>query len=815
MALINISTTNLTAGVSQQASDLRKANSAQEQINAISRISTGLSSRPPSEYVAKLNTTVSKLDSFVHFIDRGEDLQYAMISQSDGTLANTTLSLYKLSDGTACELYTDSAGTVPVSLSNLSYFVADDPAQSIRAVTVNDYTFVTNAEITPAMSASTSETRAAEALLFVKNCAVGDKFKYIITVGTTDYASTEYACASGDNQKTIAEHLANASHHPALTTGWTYEASNECVYITNSLGTAFSVRIDKATPDTFYAFKDSTQALTDLPVHGYEGFKIKIQGDPSDADSAYYVQYVASDTTTSSTSKWKVGYWKESISNATAYTFDSSTMPVQLKPIAGSSAKFQLTTPTWGNREVGDTTSNPNPSFIGHAIRGVFFFENRLGLLAGESVVLSESGEYMNFWRTTVLQILDSDPIDVEVNHNLVSTLYHAIPNSEQLVLVSPHSQFSLRGGELLSPKTVSTKLISDYDVDPLACPLAIGNNVFLPYNNQSYAGLNEYAVDSTTNLFKAENISEHVNHYLSGRIVRMTEVEAERTILLFTSAYHTGFFVYNWYDYNNSKIQASFSKFDFGSNSEPIAAFSKSSLVYIIINRADGTFIERMNLSAGYTDDYSTFAAGVDRRITEASCTGISYSDITGLTTMTLPYSIDGLIDTPRVVTRYTSDTDTAGGYELSGVTASGTTLTIRGDYSTAHLWIGIDYAMEYTASQPYLRTDTRNGSVVIRNGRLQVRYANISYSDTMYFTTELTPVAKNESDAVFVSRTLGTFGSTVPSRLVLSTGKFRVPIFNKNNTFYLKILNNSPFPCNITAIDWECMFSAKTRQV
>ena len=101
MALINISTTNLTAGVSQQAEDLRKANSAEEQINAISRISTGLSSRPPSEYVAKLNTAVDKLSSFVHFIDHGET-EYAAIAQSDGTLANTTLSLYRLSDGAAC-----------------------------------------------------------------------------------------------------------------------------------------------------------------------------------------------------------------------------------------------------------------------------------------------------------------------------------------------------------------------------------------------------------------------------------------------------------------------------------------------------------------------------------------------------------------------------------------------------------------------------------------------------------------------------------------------------------------------------------------
>lgn len=828
MALINISTTNLTAGVSQQAEDLRKANSAEEQINAISRISTGLSSRPPSEYVAKLNTAVDKLNSFVHFIDHGET-EYAAIAQSDGTLANTTLSLYRLSDGAACSLYTDEAGTVPVSLANLSYFVSSSPASSLRAVTVNDFTFVANSSITPALTADISDNRNPEALLFVKNVSAGDTFQYTIRCGGTDYASSIVTASSGNTQGVIAAALV-AGKPSGLPAGFNVVgnivADGECVYITNSTPTPFSVTIKTSTPDTLYCFKENTQTLTDLPVHGYVGFKLKIQGDPSDADSAYYVQFTGNDDTVTASNAWRPGYWKECAANAVQYKINAATMPHQVVPIAGEPLKFQLrqaytgtygasSYKTWGNRTVGDVEANPNPSFIGKPINNIFFHENRLGLLAGENVVLSEAGEFLNFWRTTVIQVLDSDPIDIEVNHNLVSTLYHAIPNSEQLLLISPHSQFSLRGGDLLTPKTVSTKLISDYDTDTRAAPLSIGNSVFLPYANSAYAGLNEYSIDSTTNLFKAQNLSEHINHYISGYIVRMTEVETERMILLFSSGYDTGFYLYNWYDYQGQKIQLSFSKIDFGANSSPVAAFAKSSLVYLLVNRVDGTFIEKMDLSAGYTDQYSDFAAGVDRRITEAECSAITYSPVSGLTTMTLPYTIDGTIDTPRVVTRYTSDADPDGGYELNGVTASGTTLSIPGDYSSKHLWIGIDYAMEYTASKPYLRTETRTGATVVRNGRLQVRYANIGYSNTMFFTTELVPTAKDESYATYVSRKLGTFNAVVSGKLALSTGKFRVPIFGQNNTFLLRIVNNSPFPCNITAIDWECMFQSKTRNV
>ena len=54
--------------------------------------------------------------------------------------------------------------------------------------------------------------------------------------------------------------------------------------------------------------------------------------------------------------------------------------------------------PEWGNRTCGDLDTAPDPSFIGFPINDVFIFKNRLGFLADENVILSQTKEFFNFF---------------------------------------------------------------------------------------------------------------------------------------------------------------------------------------------------------------------------------------------------------------------------------------------------------------------------------------------------------------------------------------------------------------------------------
>ena len=64
----------------------------------------------------------------------------------------------------------------------------------------------------------------------------------------------------------------------------------------------------------------------------------------------------------------------------------------------------------WATREVGDENSNPPPTFVGQTVKDMFFYMNRLGFLSSDSVILSQPGDYFNFFAGSAIAVSDADP---------------------------------------------------------------------------------------------------------------------------------------------------------------------------------------------------------------------------------------------------------------------------------------------------------------------------------------------------------------------------------------------------------------------
>jgi hypothetical protein len=75
---------------------------------------------------------------------------------------------------------------------------------------------------------------------------------------------------------------------------------------------------------------------------------------------------------------------------------------------------FEITEVDWAFRETGDAKTNPEPSiFKGNTpITDLWFRCNRLVLVAGENIVLSQAGDFFNFYLKDFKNVRDSDPID-------------------------------------------------------------------------------------------------------------------------------------------------------------------------------------------------------------------------------------------------------------------------------------------------------------------------------------------------------------------------------------------------------------------
>ena len=139
MALINRSISNMYNGVSQQPPSIRLPSQAEEQENALSSVVYGVEKRPPTQYVAKINSRTDT-DSYIHTINRDVDNQFVVV------VINGDLFVYDI-DGTAQTVsFPDGKG----------YLTATNPMDDFACVTVADYTFVVNKTITCAAGVAVS-----------------------------------------------------------------------------------------------------------------------------------------------------------------------------------------------------------------------------------------------------------------------------------------------------------------------------------------------------------------------------------------------------------------------------------------------------------------------------------------------------------------------------------------------------------------------------------------------------------------------------------------------------------------------------------
>ena len=219
----------------------------------------------------------------------------------------------------------------------------------------------------------------------------------------------------------------------------------------------------------------------------------------SDADD-YYVKFVSSAGDIPGQ-----GAWEETHKPGITTDFNPSTMPVAMIRQANGDFTVNTLAPTdgedaltWASREVGDLDNNPDPSFVGKSIKGMFFFMNRLGFLTSDAVVLSQPGDYFNFFVGSAIAVSDADPIDMTVSSTRPATLKAAIGTPKGLMLFAENSQFLLASDTAaFGPATVRMNELTNYSYSSNIFPLETGVSIMFATEADTFS-VYEMAVDSS-----------------------------------------------------------------------------------------------------------------------------------------------------------------------------------------------------------------------------------------------------------------------------------------------------------------------------
>ena len=795
MPLLSRNISNLIGGVSQQPEILRLENQATAQVNGFSNVVEGLKKRPPSNYVAKV-TSSSLANTYIHTINRDTTERYIVV------ISNGAIQVYDI-DG--------NAKTVVANTNATNYLASSSPRTDFKCLTVNDYTFIVNSSKTVAMSASTSAGKVEQAIYQVTT-GVGSSTtsqNYSITIDGTTYTYS----STTTNTKTIRDGVKSAIGSPAnITLTDIGDSSFKIVKSTGTLSVSASDGYgNQASKVTF----DGVQNFSDLPATGIDGQVVEIKGDSTNNFDNYYV-------------KWQdaTGVWEETIAPNISFRFDYDTMPVLL--IRTADGNFRLTqanggnytisgtqydVPAWGDRLVGDLNSAPNPSFVDAKIRDIFFFNNRLGMISDENVILSRSSEFFEFFPETVTDVLDTDNIDLNVSHTKVSILRSAIPFDESLLLFSDQTQFILDGSTNLTPSNVSVTVTTEYENNTaLVKPVGTGSNVFFSYNRGSYSGFREYYVESDGETNRGEDITANIPKYIPSNLFKIALANNDNTLVALssTSSEKHRLYVYQWFYADGKRLQSSWHQWEFGANSNTtiLNVDFIGSTLYLLIERSDGVYIETMDVSPATVDNSAQYLTHLDRKISN-STTGVSesYNSGTNQTTITIPYARDNPM---KVVGASTASN--VSGQEIATVSQSGTSIVVSGDITSFDYFIGEQYTFTYTFSQQYMALGDQFASgsrTRVKQGRLQIRNWTVSYNDTAFFVATVTPQARSTSTTTFTGTIVGT---GLAGTVNLEDGSFTFAVQSRNEGLVIGLTNDSHLPSNFVNAEWEGYYESGT---
>ena len=531
------------------------------------------------------------------------------------------------------------------------------------------------------------------------------------------------------------------------------------------------------------AIYKEVDSIHSLPLTAPQDFLVKVVGDADINQDDYYVKFETQDG-----SAFGKGTWTETVGPEVPLGLDGSTMPMKL--VSSGTDAFALEAITFDQRQAGDLISNPPPSFVGKNINNMMFFKNRLGFLTNDSVVFSEAGHYFNFYRNTVSTLLDSAPIDVSVASTRVTKLTAAVGFQENLLIFGDNAQFVMKGGELLTPKTVSITPVTNFSFDTEVAPIVLGSYVYFPFTRGSYTGMREYTVNANTDTYDSSEITEHVPAYIPKNIVDIAGTTAENSLALLSGDEKGSLYIYNYFWNNNQKVLSAWSKFTVEGEIRGVE-FIESSLYVIITNNGETNLVE-MPLESGLSDA-AGYVTHLDMRVDDTVSNGG--------TTITLPYTPED-----NSVEVYTKD-----GLKLN-CTNSGSTVTLtQAVVGNTDVWVGLPYTMTYTFSEQLFKAKAGNGTSPSNAAKMRIRNGSLYYDATAYFKVKVTPKARDTYENVF---TPDVVGSSTIGQLSLDSGFYRFPVFTKPQGTVITIENESALPSTFQSAEFESFVHSRSNR-
>jgi hypothetical protein len=488
---------------------------------------------------------------------------------------------------------------------------------------------------------------------------------------------------------------------------------------------------------------------------------------------------------------------------------DSFTITaVNTAPLEGDASRLNF----WKYREVGDSETNPMPTFVGYPIDTISFYKNRIVFTSRQNVICSQAGDYFNFFASTVITIVDSDPIDLSASTLKPIRLKHAIAAPQGLLLFGDNAQLLLSTTtEAFSPKTAEVNLLSTLSQTDRIAPLDIGSSYMFLEEGEKASSIYEMILDGGNGKPANIELTRFIPTYIPSAVLDMQVSQSAGTMAILSKQELSSLYLYRWFQNGETRISGWFRWMLPGT----IEFFTfDHDILFVVTKHGSNYVLSKMSLLTDTPSESLLFEGQyLDVRLDLFDYNPtLTYDSVTDLTHVCFKDGFEDLNEQPVLIFL---NPDIAGYFEEQTLQYDATKpvgekyfLTVEGNQTTSKFAVGYKYEAMAQLPAFYVVKDEARGSKdtvnVPRINRLKVNsynsgpYRAVVRSDGRDdFVLELPQITANNYLA-----------NNIP---IIRNAQSTIPVMAKGDQFEFELIADSPFQTAFTSIDWEGTYDNK----
>ena len=597
------------------------------------------------------------------------------------------------------------------------------------------------------------------------------------------------------------------------------------IYLTN--GTAFNAT--SPTGELLNVITSECNDIEDLPTQCKNGYVVKVKNSIANEDD-YFVKFFGEN------GRDGPGTWEECAGPGRKVEIDKATMPIQI--VRQANGTFTVDQIVWDNCLVGNTVTVPEPSFIGKTINKMIFFRNRMVMLSDENIIMSQPGDFYNFWPRSAITYSATDVIDLSCSSETPAIVYDGIQVNSGLVLFTKNQQFMLTtDSDVLSPQTAKINSLATYNFNVKTNPISMGTTIAFLDNAGKYSRFWEVAKVLREGEPVVIDQSKVVNK-LFDKDLELISNSRENGIIFFSKKDSNTLFGYKYFNTSEKRIQQAWFTWELMGTIQHHSVLDDA--LYVVVRNGGKDVLQKFPLKYGETehevtddmgtsstDDDITYRVHLDNSTLVAS-SAITYDATNDRTLFTLPtgfnnssgqlavYALPGASD--DYFQGYSQDVSTVvvseGGSNVTKVNLPGNWKTYDPQYvedgntsddvtPAYNIILGYQFDMQVKFPTIYFGQQAGEGYRNILNGSLVVHRVKLNFGASGMFTTILDRVGKPQYSETWEPVLSDQYSA---NRIGINEQITRaIPTYEKNKNLTLTLKSTHPTPATLYSMTWE----------